>query len=32
MAHGGFHGIPNEWWHFDHGDPERIRREFPRVD
>jgi len=32
MAAGGFAGIPNEWWHFNHGDPERIRREFPRVD
>jgi len=31
MAHGGFHGIPNEWWHFDHGDRERVRRELPRV-
>lgn len=32
MAAGGFAGIPTEWWHFNHGDPERIRREFPRVD
>jgi D-alanyl-D-alanine dipeptidase len=31
MAHGGFHGIPNEWWHFDHGDRERVRDELPRV-
>lgn len=31
MAHGGFHGIPTEWWHFDHGDRERVRRELPRV-
>ncbi len=31
MAHGGFHGIPNEWWHFDHGDRERVRRELPRI-
>ncbi len=31
MAHGGFHGIANEWWHFDHGDRERVRRELPRV-
>ncbi len=31
MEHGGFHGIPNEWWHFDHGDRERVRRELPRV-
>ena len=32
MARGGFRGIPTEWWHFDHGDRERVRREFPRVD
>ena len=31
MAHGGFHGISTEWWHFDHGDRERVRRELPRV-
>jgi zinc D-Ala-D-Ala dipeptidase len=31
MAAGGFQGIPTEWWHFDHGDRERVRREFPRV-
>jgi D-alanyl-D-alanine dipeptidase len=31
MAAGGFHGIPTEWWHFDHGDRDRVRREFPRV-
>jgi D-alanyl-D-alanine dipeptidase len=31
MLHGGFHGIPTEWWHFDHGDRERVRRELPRV-
>ncbi len=31
MAHGGFHGIPTEWWHFDHGDRERVRQELPRV-
>lgn len=32
MARGGFRGIPTEWWHFDHGDRERLRRELPRVD
>lgn len=32
MAHGGFHGIGTEWWHFDHGDRVRVRRELPRVD
>jgi len=31
MAHGGFHGLPNEWWHFDHGDRDRVRHELPRV-
>jgi zinc D-Ala-D-Ala dipeptidase len=31
MAAGGFAGIPTEWWHFDHGDRERVRRDFPRV-
>ncbi len=31
MMHGGFHGIPTEWWHFDHGDRDRVRRELPRV-
>jgi len=31
MAAGGFTGIPTEWWHFDHGDRDRVRREFPRV-
>jgi len=31
MAAGGFAGIPTEWWHFDHGDRDRVRREFPRV-
>ena len=31
MAAGGFHGIATEWWHFNHGDPARIRAEFARV-
>ena len=31
MAAGGFHGIPTEWWHFDHGDRDRVRHELPRV-
>lgn len=31
MAQGGFSGIPNEWWHFDHGDRDHVRRELPRV-
>jgi zinc D-Ala-D-Ala dipeptidase len=32
MHHGGFRGIPTEWWHFNHGDMARVRREFVRVD
>ena len=31
MQHGGFAGIDHEWWHFDHGDRERVRRALPRV-
>ena len=31
MQHGGFAGIPHEWWHFDHGDRDRVRRELPRI-
>lgn len=32
MAEGGFAGIPNEWWHFDCGRRDQVRRELPRVD
>jgi len=32
MVRGGFRGIATEWWHFDFGDRERVRRELPRVD
>jgi zinc D-Ala-D-Ala dipeptidase len=32
MHHGGFRGIPTEWWHFNHGDAQRVRREFVRVE
>ena len=32
MAAGGFAGISTEWWHFDHGPRERVRREFPLVE
>jgi zinc D-Ala-D-Ala dipeptidase len=32
MHHGGFRGIPTEWWHFNHGDAARVRREFMRID
>jgi zinc D-Ala-D-Ala dipeptidase len=31
MHEGGFQGIATEWWHFNHGDPQRVRRELPRV-
>jgi zinc D-Ala-D-Ala dipeptidase len=31
MARHGFAGIPNEWWHFDHGDRTAVRRDLPRV-
>ncbi len=31
MRQGGYNGIANEWWHFDHGDAERVRRELPRI-
>ncbi len=32
MAAGGFAGIATEWWHFDHGDRARVRRELPRIE
>ena len=32
MQHGGFQGITNEWWHFDHGDRQQVRRTLQRVD
>jgi D-alanyl-D-alanine dipeptidase len=31
MAAGGFQGITTEWWHFDQGDREQVRRELHRV-
>jgi zinc D-Ala-D-Ala dipeptidase len=31
MQQGGFNGIPTEWWHFDHGDRNHVRRHLPRV-
>ena len=31
MQHGGFQGIPNEWWHFDFGDRQHARRTLLRV-
>jgi D-alanyl-D-alanine dipeptidase len=32
LAAGGFRGIANEWWHFELGDRERVRRSFLRID
>jgi len=31
MTQHGFHGISTEWWHFDHGDRQRVRAGYPRV-
>ena len=31
MTQGGFHGITNEWWHFDHGDRNAVRQTMPRI-
>jgi zinc D-Ala-D-Ala dipeptidase len=31
MSRGGFRGISTEWWHFDHGDRDAVRRLLPRV-
>ena len=31
MAAGSFVGIPTEWWHFDHGDRDIVRRTMARV-
>lgn len=31
MAHAGFNGIASEWWHYDLGDRELVRRTFKRV-
>ena len=31
MGGAGWQGIRREWWHFDGGDRERIRAEYPRV-
>jgi len=32
LAAAGFRGIANEWWHFELGDREQVRRGFLRVD
>ncbi len=31
MTHGGFKGISSEWWHFDHGDRDKVRAEYIRI-
>ena len=31
MAHGGFAGIGSEWWHYDCGDRDLVRRTYQRV-
>ncbi|MCV2360254.1 D-alanyl-D-alanine carboxypeptidase family protein [Paucibacter sp. TC2R-5] len=31
MRQAGFQGIHSEWWHFDFGDREAVRRDLPRV-
>jgi zinc D-Ala-D-Ala dipeptidase len=31
MRAGGFAGIGIEWWHFDHGQRQQVRRDLPRV-
>jgi D-alanyl-D-alanine dipeptidase len=31
MRAGGFHGISSEWWHFDFGDRDLVRRQYARV-
>ncbi len=31
MAQAGFVGINSEWWHYDFGDRERVRRDYHRV-
>jgi zinc D-Ala-D-Ala dipeptidase len=32
MAAGGFSGIGNEWWHFDHGSREQVRAQLPLIE
>ena len=31
LPKGGFGGITTEWWHFDHGDRDHVRRALPLV-
>ena len=32
MLHSGFAGIPTEWWHFDFGDRDQVRRSYLRIE
>jgi zinc D-Ala-D-Ala dipeptidase len=32
LAGSGFHGIDNEWWHFEMGDRADVRQHFTRID
>ena len=32
LFHAGFQGIQSEWWHFNFGDPEEIRKNHVRID
>jgi D-alanyl-D-alanine dipeptidase len=32
MLQSGFHGIQSEWWHFDFGDRDAVRRQYERID
>ncbi|WP_269531488.1 M15 family metallopeptidase [Chitinimonas sp. BJYL2] len=32
MTVGGFRGINSEWWHFDHGDRDEVRRRYLRIE
>lgn len=32
LFHAGFQGIQSEWWHFNFGDPEDIRKTHARID
>ena len=31
MSRSGYRGISTEWWHFDFGDRDAVRRHYPRV-
>ena len=31
MLHGDWQAISTEWWHFDHGDRDEVRRTLPRI-